>query len=99
MILLSMVLLTIMTLSNMYSRSKKKKKLTPIYFYTNYHTEMKLVPIVMDYCLLKFEALNIFLGVSLHGGGGVSQPNFSFFNVNPQVFQRIIKYTYEIAWI
>ena len=30
-------------------------------------------------------SLNFFLRVHLHGG---SQPNFSFFNVNPQIFQR-----------
>ena len=46
---------------------------------------MKLVPIIMDYCLLQFDALKIFLGVRLHGG---SQPNFNYFNVNPQIFQR-----------
>ena len=46
---------------------------------------MKLVPIVMDYCLLQFYALIFFLEVRLHGG---SQPNFNFFNVNPQIFQR-----------
>ena len=31
----------------MYSRSKKKRN-TPIYFNTNYHIEMTLVPIIMD---------------------------------------------------
>ena len=52
-----------------YSRSKKEKKRnTPIYFNTNYRTEMKLVPIIMDYCLLQFDALKILLGVRLHGG-------------------------------
>ena len=35
----------------MYSRPKKKRN-TPIYFYTNYRTEMKLVEIIMDYSLL-----------------------------------------------
>ena len=34
-------------IQRMYSRSKKKRN-TPIYFNTNYHTEMKLVPIIMD---------------------------------------------------
>ena len=48
----------------MYSRSKN----TPTYFTTNYRTEMKLVPIIMDYCLLYFDALKIFLGVHLNGG-------------------------------
>ena len=38
-----------------------------MYFSTNYRTEMKLVPIIMDYCLLQFDALKFFLGVSLHG--------------------------------
>ena len=66
----------------MYSKSKKKRN-TPIYFDTNYRTEMKLVPIIMDYCLLQFDILKFFLGVRLHGGG--SQPNFNFFNVNPQI--------------
>ena len=68
----------------MYSKSKKKRN-TPIYFNTNYRTEMKLVPIIMDYCLLKFDALKFFLGVHLHRG---SQSNFNFFNVNTQIFQR-----------
>ena len=45
---------------------KKKKK--PIYFINNYHTEMKLVPIIMDYCPLQFGALKFFLGIHLHGG-------------------------------
>ena len=30
----------------------QKKRNTPIYFNTNYRREMKLVPIIMDYCLL-----------------------------------------------
>ena len=38
-------------LALMYSRSNKKRN-TPIYFNTNYRREMKLVPIIMDYCLL-----------------------------------------------
>ena len=45
---------------------------------------MKLLPIIMDYCILKFDALNFFFGLRLHGG---SLPNFNFFNVNPQFFQ------------
>ena len=36
----------------------------PFYFNTNYCTEMKLVPINMDYCLLQFDALKIFLPAS-----------------------------------
>ena len=72
----------------MYSSSKKKRN-TPIYFNTNYRREMKLVPIIMNYCLLKFNALIFFLSVRLHGGGGGgSRPYFNFFNVNAQVFQR-----------
>ena len=31
---------------------QKKKRNTPIYFNTNYCGEMKLVPIIMDYCVL-----------------------------------------------
>ena len=65
-------------MNKMYSRSKKKK--IPIYFNTNYRTEMKLVPIIMDYCLLQFDALKFFLGVRQHGG---SAQNFNFFNINP----------------
>ena len=70
----------------MYSRSIKKRN-TPIYFNTNYRRKMKLVLIIMDYCLLEFDALKFFLRVRLHGG---SQPNFNFFNVTPppQIFQR-----------
>ena len=64
---------------------KKKKRNTPIYFNTNYRTEMKLVPIIMDYCLFQFDALNFFLEARLNGG---SLPNYIFFNVNPQFFQR-----------
>ena len=46
---------------------------------------MKVVPIIMDYCLLHFDALQFFLEVRLHGE---SLPNFNFFNINPQIFQR-----------
>ena len=57
-----------------------------MYFNTSYRNrEMKREPIILDYCLLQFDALNFFLGVRLHGGG--SLPNFSLFNVNPQIFQ------------
>ena len=51
----------------LYSRSKKKKNI-PIYFNTNYHTEMKLVPIIMDQCLFQFDALKFFCRLRLHGG-------------------------------
>ena len=67
--------------------SRKKIKKSPIYFNPNYRKEMKLVPIIMYYCLLQFDALKFFLGVRLHVVGG-SQPNFNFFNVNHQIFQR-----------
>ena len=65
-----------------------KKKRNNIYFTTNYRTEMKLVPIIMDYCLLQFDALKFFIGLHLHGG---SLSNFDFFIVNPHIFQRIRK--------
>ena len=81
------VLFRLAKIGGMYSRSKKKRN-TPIYFNTSYRTEMKLVPIIMDYCLLQFDDLKFLLGVRLHG---TSVPNFDFFNVNPQIFQRIRK--------
>ena len=68
-----------------YTVGKKKTRNTPIYFNTNHRTEMKLIPIIMDYCLLQFDALKFFLRVHLHGR---SQPNFNFFNINPEIFQR-----------
>ena len=49
-------------------QSVKKKQNTPIYFKIIYRTEMKLVPIIMDYCLLQFDALKFLLGVRLLGG-------------------------------
>ena len=67
-------------------RQIKKKGNNPAYFNTNYRTETKLVLIIMDFCLLQFDALNFFLRVRRHGWG--SQANFNFFNVNPQIFQR-----------
>ena len=48
---------------------KKRKKKHSIYFNTNNRTEMKPVPIIMDYCLLQFDALKFILGVRIHGGG------------------------------
>ena len=48
----------------------------PIYFNTNYYSEIKLVPIILDYCLLQFDTLKFFLGVRLHGG---NLPIFNFF--------------------
>ena len=54
------------------SVGQKKKKL--INSNANYHTEIKLVPVNTDYCLLQFDALKFFLGIRLHGWvwGGVS---------------------------
>ena len=68
-------------------KKKKKKRKFPIYFNTIYCTEMKLVPIMMDYSLLQFDTLKIFLGGPSTWGGG-SLPNFHFFNVNPEISQR-----------
>ena len=48
----------------------RKKRNTPSYINTNYRAEMKLVLIIMDYCLFQFDALKFFLGVRIHGGGG-----------------------------
>ena len=39
------------------------------YSNTNYCREMKLVPIIMDYCLFQSDVLKSLLGVRLHGGG------------------------------
>ena len=64
-------------------KNKNKNPEIFINFNTNSRREIKLVPINMDYCLLQFDAIKYFLGVHLHGG---SQPNFNFFNVNPQIF-------------
>ena len=63
---------------------KKKGGNTPIYISSNYRTEIKQVLNIMDYYLLQFDGLNLFLEVHLHRG---SLPNFIFFNVNPQIFQ------------
>ena len=71
----------------MYIRSKKNEN-TFTYFVQNYRTKMKLVPIIIDYCLLQFDALKFFFGIRLHGG---SLFNFNSFNVNPQIFQRNCK--------
>ena len=57
------------------NNNNKKKRNIPIYFSTNYRAEIKLVPIIMDYSLLQFHALNLFLGVNLHRG---SLPNLNF---------------------
>ena len=63
----------------------KKKKKKSINFKTNYRREMKLALINMDYYLLQFDSLKLFLGVRLHGK---SLPNFNFFKLNLQIFQR-----------
>ena len=39
-------------------QQQQQKHETPIYFNSNYSTEVKLVPIILDYCLLQFDALN-----------------------------------------
>ena len=62
--------------NTLYIRSKKRGVDIPIYF--NIYIVEKLEAIIMDYCLLQFDALKIFLGVCLLGG---SLPNFNFFNV------------------
>ena len=57
---------------------------------------MKVVLIIVDHYLLQFDALMFFLGVSLHGA---SPSNFSFFNVNHQIFQRNLKVqTLKLSW-
>ena len=66
-------------------RRRKKKRNSSVYFNTNHGTKMKLVPIIMDYCLLQVDTLKFFLGVRLQEE---SLPNFNVFNVNPQIFQR-----------
>ena len=70
----------------MYCRSQKEK-INPTYFNTNYRREMKLVPIIMNNCLLKFDALKFFLAVHLQIYWG-SLANFIFFSANSQIFQR-----------
>ena len=70
----------------MNSRSKKERNIS-IYFNRNYRTETKLILIIMDYCLLQFDALKFLLGVLLHGG---SLPNFNFFNINYRAEMKLI---------
>ena len=71
----------------------QKKRSTLIYFSTNYRTEMKLVSIIIDYCLRQILALKFFLGAHVHGR---SLPNFNFFNINH--FNEIVKFNSEIGW-
>ena len=68
-------------ITEMHVQSVKEKD-TPINFNKNSRREMKRVQINMDYCLLQFDALIFSLEVSLHMR---SEPNFNFFNVNPQI--------------
>ena len=49
-------------------KKRKKERNTPIYFNTNNRTEMKPVPIIMDYCLLQFDALRFSQGSAYMGG-------------------------------
>ena len=67
-------------INNMYNKLKKS-----IYFHTNYRAEMKLVPIIKDYCPLQFDALKFFLGAHLREG---SLSNFNFSNISLQIFER-----------
>ena len=62
----------------MFNRLKKKT----INSNTNYHKEIKFIPINMDYSLLQFDAFNFFLGVSLRGK---SLPILNFSNLNSQI--------------
>ena len=66
------------------SAKGKKKGIRQCISIQNYHREMKLVPIIMNYCLLHFDALKFFLRVRLHER---SLPNFCFFSISPQIFQ------------
>ena len=62
------------------SVGQEKNPSTSIYFYTNYRAEMKLLPIIIYYCLLQFDALKFFLG-SVYVAG----LNLTFFDVNPHI--------------
>ena len=48
-------------LSSFNVQSVKKKKIA--YFNTNYRKEMKLIPVIMDYCQLQFDTLKFLLRV------------------------------------
>ena len=56
------------TRSKKQNRNQNQKHNTSIYFITNYRREIKLAPVIMDYCPLQFDTSNLFLGVRLHGG-------------------------------
>ena len=74
----------------MYSRSKKRNN--SIYSNTNYRREMKVVPIIMVYCLLHFDILNFFLGVGLY-------LTLIFSIETPKFFNEFVKFTSQIAWM
>ena len=73
-------------MQNLSIEGKKKKRNTPIYFNTNYRKEMILVPIIMDYCLLQFDALKFFLDVRLQGEGSIA--NFNFLKSEPPTVHK-----------
>ena len=73
-------------------QSVKEKKLTNSK--TNYHREIKLVPINMDCCFLHLVALKFVLRVRLHRR---SVPKIYFFNVKPKFDKEIVKLTALIA--
>ena len=52
----------------------------------NYRREVKLVPIIIDYCLLQIHALKFFLGARLLGG---SLPNFIYLLAARPGFARV----------
>ena len=82
-----------------YGQYVQKKKITGIYFNSNYRAEMKVVLIITDYCLLQFDSLKFFLGVqdgNLHGGHYLT---LIFFNVIPQIFQRNCKDFYKKVFL
>ena len=82
----------------MYSQSEKNKQTNKqktllfisIQIVYTYRTEMKLEPLIINYCLLQFNALKFSLGVRLSGG---SLPNFKFLQYEPRFFNKIIKFT------
>ena len=77
----------IFSISNAQQVKKKKTKEgnTPIYFNTHYRTEMKLIAITMDQCLLQFDALKFFQGCVYMGGLYLA---LIFFNVKPPKFDN-----------
>ena len=66
-------------------QSIKKKWNIPVNSNTKYSTEMKLVPIYMDYFLLQLDSLQVYLGEYLYGK---FLPNYKFFNVNSQIRRK-----------